>query len=707
MAAELGVSAVSVNGTNGARLAESETSVYYVPLDKEAMLRVQHFYEFEDSYITRANTVRSDLAFGSGFYLELAGKNKVMPDQSYDYTQSIKTLLEKARRLRDMVGFAAFVQRNDSAQDEINRQIETQATGEERGAEEIAAAHIEHCENRIAELAPNFTLNGRKRKSSAMEPAPEEDPSGGEAAAAREESIGNGTSLTASDARLLLEKTRAKSRRIRQRAQSNTQKLKSIQEMLISIESVQIIELSQGQFYLEIDNLLHTRRVVWAPARRQPLAPASITRTASGHLRTVDYDPNVTVYVWRMPTDSGHIRTDFLEIIRLREMVLEAENNAMDADYQTSHPVPFVQHGRGTNHTKLEDLPEEEIYGEHLITKKGPFDKDTMSATDMQTYRRDMRASILMEERVANFNESALIGRAARLAEGNVRRTRATGAYGKAGFSFRQNILEEAGIMELPSGLTLGGQVSSSTTIDLKELRAQYDMRLSTTIGVPLTYLQGQQMNSSALTENGSNSNSTLSSIMRTTIATDREQMSRFFDELYETLFHDVDNEALSAQLEQVLEAKSEIEKTQLAYEKMLQKRYDIAQRVPIVSSELNSLLSEAARICAIESELHRVASLKHRLRLKFVKAPFVEAAEVKTMYEAGAISHLEMVNLLRQNAGIEKLDEKGAEKIFEENLNRTQLRQAASAPPPAPTAKSEPKEVKSNSTKGSQQKTT
>jgi len=674
----------------GVGISQSNTNVYYVPIEKKTMLDIQNHYLYGDSYISRANMIRSDLAFGSGFYLEFAEKSQVLPTDSYDYTHSIKNLLETARKHRDMFGFVGFVQRNESAREEVERQKEAKENGHERTAGEVAERHIEHCESIIYEKIKGMNTKKRPRSGSSNTDGgggeDDDDPDSDVKASkkrsrAKIESVNNGTKLFASDARLVIEKGIKKTKSMREKSKKEEKRRQSIQEMLISIENIEIITPEEGQFYLEIDNLMHKRRIVWAPAWRQPFSQSRMSRTAAGYLTSVDYDPNVTVFVWRIPSDTGNVRSDFLELMRLHEMVLEAEDNAMDADYQMSHPVPFVHHTRGANRTDIDDLPEEDVYGFDLISKNGAFSKDTMTPTDMQTYRRDMRSSILMEEQVSKFNEDALIGRMGKISDGDVRRSKVVGAYGRAAPSLRSNVLERTGIMELPGGLQLGGQVKSDTVIDLGKLRAVYDLRISVAMGVPLTYLQGQKISSQSFNEgsaSGSSSNSTMSSIMRTTIATDREEMSRFFDEMYDTLFHEVDNEALESQLSEALSAKSEIDKVQAAYEDLMKKRYDIITDVPKMANQVDSLFSEAARICSIENELRRIASLKYRLRLKFVKAPFVEANEIDKMYSLGAISHAEMVNLMRVNNGLEKADEKTIDDIRTENIEMIKQRAEA-----------------------------
>jgi hypothetical protein len=114
-----------------------------------------------------------------------------------------------------------------------------------------------------------------------------------------------------------------------------------------------------------------------------------------------------------------------------------------------------------------------------------------------------------------------------------------------------------------------------------------------------------------------------------------------------------------------------------------LRRSYELTKDIAELDDTLSSQLSEAARLCTIETELHRVISLRYRLRLKFLKTPFVSNDTVIAMYAAGAVTHEEMVNIMRQNVGLTKLTESEIHGMFDEAMEITQLKASAATPLP------------------------
>ena len=100
-----------------------------------------------------------------------------------------------------------------------------------------------------------------------------------------------------------------------------------------------------------------------------------------------------------------------------------------------------------------------------------------------------------------------------------------------------------------------------------------------------------------------------------------------------------------------------------------LRESYEQTRNLADIDDSVSALLSECARIIAIEEELRRIISLRYRLKLKFVKTPFVQNTDILLLYENSAVSQAEMVNILRQNAGLDKIDEAEVERIEQEKL--------------------------------------
>lgn len=672
----------------------SNRYVYYVPVNRHLMMAIHDFYYRGDAMISRANAIRADQALGRGFYLEWAEKEEILPTEAHDYTSAIQAKLEKAVQWFEMFGFVAFVVPNVTAREEIDRQTEQRTLT----PEEIATRRIEECTRKIFSI-----LNEKKSRrdndtaaASAQEqhrvnvgtdPRAEAQRKRTSALRAREQKFYNGNALTASDSRIDFVKREFDEAERVSREQRERQM--SIMDMLVQLEDVQILDVDAGQFYLQIDDLRHTKRLVWLPNSRASNVNSGM---GSGTLKFVDYDHNVHVCEWpgREVTREGIIQTDFVELLRLREMLRECEDNAMDANFQSSHPTPFIQQSRAPSKVDATELPEENLYG--MTNVEQAFNVDAMSATEREKHYTNMRDSVMLDMVVALAHDEQLQKRAMQVAKGHARATRATRG-GLSVADLRTTMFEKSGIMHLPNGLTLGGVVQPSLLVDMKELRAVYERQLSIALGVPLSYLCGEQAGSSARNQTqraagqGSTSHSatTTEQMMRTTIMSYREKAAFFLETMYDALFHTADNEMLIERLAGTMSARKKANEARDALVRALSQTYDVVSDTAALDHNLSSILSEAARLCATESELRRVVQMQHRLKLKFVKAPFVETADIQMMFQMGALSRAEMVNILRAQNGLEKIEEDEIARIFDDNLVYTQAQVAAQTPPPDP----------------------
>lgn len=669
---------VSVGGPfslTGGDSTKHARNVRYVPIPREHMLFLHDCYTRGDALITRANAIRSEQAFGQGYFLEWAQEEKILPTDVHDYTAGIQTLLEKARQWRDMFGFVGFVRPNDLARGELRRQ-RRQDDSPEAVAREQIADDLRHLQSYA-----DGERFAKKRKRGKVE--------GGVTSAKAAVIAKESPKPEAMEARL--ERVSSALATLKRNDDADVERALTLMDMLFTIEDVQIVPVDAGQFYVQIDDMTLRQRVVWVPNSR-------LATTSPGIQNHIQFDTNVTVYTWpgREPTRDGIITTDFMEIFRLREMVYEAHDAAMDANYQCAHPTPIFERVEATGKVDPLELPEEDLFGIAMFNQGKPagmsLNIDKMTPGEIQTYKRDTRQSILFNMLIEAGQDEAMRKRVEKIAAGSARATRAT----RGGLTVdvaRSTIFDSGGTLPLPSGMKYAGFVQPSTLVETQELRNNYTEQLCVALGVPMSYLKGEQAGRNAQTSvakaGGTTSTSTTQteSMMRTTVIRDRDDLSRFFAFLYDSLFREADDEALAAQLKKTFAAKAEIDEAREALVRAARDSFDVAVDIASMDDTIESLLSEAARISMIEHKLRRVIGMSTRLALKFVKAPFADIDTLQKMHEFGALSHADAANIMRTNAGLEKLEEADFKAISKERLKDTRDRVAAEQPPPQPGA--------------------
>lgn len=711
-------------GKNGDSDDSNNRYIHFAPINKNLMVAVYDFYMRGNAMISRASSIKSEQALGRTFYFEWAGKEEIKPSDGFDYTGIMRAKIEKAVQMIEMFGFVAFLVPNDSARAEIMRQ-EQQRT---QTPEEIATERIKQCTAKIMSILKSQpgggeaasssleeTANSRRRVGGSSRTAtaaadggdPKEearaaerrrvnfalDPRseirtgrmvGGGQMSFRETSMYNGTAITASDSRI--DFVRKNFEQVERREKEERQRTLNVAAMLVRMASVEIVDVDAGQFYVEVDDMKHTRRLRWVPNSR-------VRQNAQGsamELQHIDDDPHVHVCEWpgREVTREGIIQTDFVELMRLRDMLRECEDNAMDANFQSAHPTPFIEQSRAPDKIDLMELPEENIYG--MDNVRATFDPNSMSAQEMQTHKTNAYDAAMLDIVVNLAHDDQLQKRAMKMASGRARATRATrGGLNVA--DMRTTAFEKSGIMHLPNGLKLGGTLNPKLVVDMKEMRAVYEKHICIAVGVPHSYLTGEQAGSNsknrsakASTEGStSHSATTTEQMMRSTILNYREKASHFVENMYHALFHDSDNEQLTQRLADTKIARQKANESRDALLFELQKSYNVVKDIAALDDNLASVLSEAARLCAAEHELRSVVQMPYRLKLKFAKAPFVETSDIFMMLKLGALSHHEAVNILRAQKGLENIDDEEITRIRQDNLQFIAQQTMAEAPPP------------------------
>jgi len=755
-AASIGPTSLSSLATVGAESNSTASSVhipvYYVPLDVRTMREIYEFYKRNEPLVRRANSIRSHASFGSGMYLEYGEAVEISPNDGYDYRLTLQDKLERAREFYDMFGFVAYVNRSRA----IEREYET-ATGSALDTSRTGAANSSAAEKKVSDALQSIEkVTGPLIVSAAPAPAPAGQPqstviapdtgsaeTSGVPAGIDAASSGSGPEKKKRPASIVEKaaarkpepaKTQKKRKKEPAIAAPADEKMDMV-DLLLTIEAVAIVDFEQGYFYLEIDDAYRSQRIVWVPYWRAPGAAAGnggpMTDHAAiaagpggGRLKSVNYDPEVSVFVWpgRMPTRDGRIISDFLEVIRMRSLLREAEENFMDADYQSAHPVTFVYQGKHDTKSDITQLTEDEIYGGDEIARN-MLAPDSMTTGERQTYKRDVRTSVLNEIAVEQYNSSMLQGSVNRFASAQRSVPLANGTNGVA---MRRHVLEKTGIFLLPGGLEPGSTVAGTSIAPVADIRDSYEHRLCVALGVPLHFMRGTGgMRSAASASSSSNRSAPatgplLDSSLRITVIRDRENVALFFDAMYDSIFRGVETKQLRDLLNGNKEKMRSIETVQQTLLEDAKKQVAMinaiatsnpstsggggggatsgidppfsfgttAMKMSASAAGAGDLHSQAARLLEVERSIYFIISLKYRMRLKFYQAPFVDLEEMQTMYQMGALAPLEVVNIMRQHAGLDPIDEEVMEKNNKDRLGLVAAQTIAETPPKEPTSK-------------------
>lgn len=658
---------------------------------KYEMTAINDYYHRGDALITAANNIKSHEAFSQGFHVEYGNEQKITPKDSYDYIDDFKQILQEYHAWDDMYGFFAFKIPNRAVREEIMRQRENKVLTPQEIATRKRERSLKYIKKALgsdvavadtdpgndAEDEPGYTgsdsdAQKQKRENDrinlTLPPIPKK-----RRLVAKETSMYNGNALTAADSQIdFVEQT------IEQRTyelEEEKEKENNLMTMFVEMGSIKPINVNDGVFFLRKRAVTSDRDVVFVPNERMP----SINTSAASRLNFVDYDENVIVYVTRMPTDDGILQTQMFELMRLLEVANEAQDNASDADHTACHPTPIFQQSRAPVKADATDLPEEDMLGITQVADSHAalFNNKHMTPSENRTYNRDAREAIMLEMSLDAAQQAQFQRRANQIAMGHARATRARrGTLATA--DARTFLLEKAGVISLVGGMQFGGTILPKPVQDVNALYQRYQTQLSVMLGVPLSYLRGEQMGKTAQTAkpvqgkgNTSHSASTTEHMIRTTVMRYREKAERFFNFWYDSMFRESDTQILTNQLKKVYQQKEAL-KAKIQY---LREEFKTIEDLASLDKNLASLLSESASIDSFYLKLRHVLKDKNRVKLKFERAPLVEEDKVVTMQQLGAISHTEMVNILRQSIGLDVLDERGVQKIFEENMRYAEVR--------------------------------
>ncbi len=371
-------------------------------------------------------------------------------------------------------------------------------------------------------------------------------------------------------------------------------------------------EFGTGAFALAYDKKEHRSEVVFVT---QSTFTSPFGYTNAEKKRHGGLDPTIRVYTWPGKEPSIHNRqfksamfTLFDEYFAVQELKL----NALDADWNSSHPTIFTQMRQDVR--GIEQYTEEEMFGDPTDPSMNPQEKNM--------YRRDVYRARRMEQLVKTSNT----------------RLQTFPAESKAIDRESNNIVDlkrkrtwEDNIEPLPEGEEMAKQVIPQTRRDYLEWKSVYEDSVCSMLGVPRGYIAGRgkfKIDTQQELE-----------VVRGTVSKDREDAESFYQSAYEFMYRDQDDKKIVHSLMRMNARKRDLKSNG-------NREFNADERLRQVKSTKN--------------RLKHIGTMSFRIELRFNEDPFSRAVDLNNVQfavEHGAITVEEELNVIRSTIDLGKLD--------------------------------------------------
>jgi hypothetical protein len=439
---------------------------------------------------------------------------------------------------------------------------------------------------------------------------------------------------------------------------------RTLQEALIGLRNLEIVNLDDGEFFLEIDLVTRERRLIMM--RRDP------------HSRRMEVDNDVYIHVWRdrMPNDDGTLNTPIIECIRLKERLLTARRNADRADFDATHPIMTLEQQIVKQDTNVDRMTDQEIYGgddSSDVARQRRLDAEQQAvalftlnvAADVMNQKRRDQLSLAIAERALNDPYDGVDA-----IERDRRREAAR--------------LTKDDYFPLPPGF----KVSSSRqppmpVLDLNFLLFEYRHALANLLGVPPTLLDSGSTFAGRNSRGGTGGTSGQLSTaaagigdrrLVSAIEDDRQMLREFARSLWNIMYRNSDNTTVRYALEGATDAAAKrVESTKL-FVRLVMEKFRVATDLAELQSLQRTLIEQRDELEALESRLRvvqerllEISSRDFRFDVEFTLRSHVPPDQIMFARSVQAITELEMANIARTNMGLDPLTKAEFEKIRNE----------------------------------------
>lgn len=468
----------------------------------------------------------------------------------------------------------------------------------------------------------------------------------------------------------------------RRRAQQNSSR--TLRQAITDLRNLEIPDLSEGRFYVEVDTVTGKRRVVFV-ARRDALYAESNVKANSSVIQreffnsygtasdsdgirrhaSVHIDRDVTVYVWqkRMPDPDGRIKTRLFEVLRMRRILDMAEQNLAEVDWKLAHPTTVLEQQPPPSNAHRDEMLDQQLYGGDAA--------DATPSTE-ERVRQDAVARFVtsVETQVANGRMRSAL--AHEIAE------RGTGATQRDGRGNQRELTIGNTLQPflLPPMVRVTGSAPTPTTaIDVNFFHFRYDEKKANVFGLPPQKLSGGTSYTGRGNNKGSggasaNTNDASYSLVddqtRKAVLDDRKMLEEFVQAaVWDNRFREIDNETLEETLRRESDRTASAVQPHIEFMEMIERKLavviDIAERESLegqMLEEAENIATLTARLDDIDREVKQKLAMRYRFEVKFNNMSFASPQELQALAQDNVITELEKVNALRAMYGKEDITE-------------------------------------------------
>lgn len=685
------------------RNAAEKHDVIYIPLPHLQMVQIYDFYHTQEPMIHNINALKNFFSLGDETeVIAKYGEIELPEPERGQVNEALNTLLPEIRAWDDMFGFVGIYDPNAYRDRQIAEIMQEENT-DTSNAYELRNDLVENVQIAIEKLKPMLEEGEaddlERRVLDRVE-------TGGDPRVSVERQIGadkqevlihteprvsaisapNATavirerdSVPGATALDTIENQEVTTTRINVR--------RSLLQTISSISDFRVASLKEGRFYLERDKLTGEERVVYARndqntdifAKYDQLGSHAVASTET--LTALSVDPDVFVFVWPggRPLQRGKINTRMEEIMRLRDLYSDAEENLSHADRNAAYPTSVFQYNQARSTGDVTRLTDQQVhFGRGMSEDANLAQRLIQQGREMAMF--DAHADLMNQKRTDELNQ--------RLASG-IERPTIKGADGRRAF----RVPVEEKYIKLPEGFTFAGVLPSTTLANPIARRHNYRTALASALQVPLSVLEGgatfsggsggrMSGSSGAAVSTGSAALST--SAMVNAVMTDRARLKMCVDSLWDIMFRETDNDMLSDMLAQARERRrkdqNQGETSIEELKRKLESTAEASERASLskqIEANNSYLTAVASRFDRVASQVREIASMNSRFSIHFVKMTHVGTEDLRLLKETNAISNFEYVNALRQKYGMRALQsESELEKNIKDSMKQELTRQ-------------------------------
>ncbi len=375
-----------------------------------------------------------------------------------------------------------------------------------------------------------------------------------------------------------------------------------------------------GNFMMEYDPKTMETNVMYQVTIDRSVSRTSASRGSASHGKRAVVKM-LDVFMWpghepslvtkRFRSRIAALLPHYLDMIELRA-------NLRDADFRASHPVVFTQ-SRPDNRS-LQDMTEDELMG---LTDEGAPGPD-----EGRHYSRNMHRAIQNEELAASMNRSAREPLGSDAVAAPIVRSVVDPTSRRVIQGTRSRTWDGA-IQPLPHGEEMARLVAPQSRSDFLAFETKYEDLVCVTMGIPRSYIAGS-VGSQAGSQRMRGESEQLRENVRAAVIQDRTDINLFYRWAYEKTHRSTDDKFM---LRALLEADE--------------------------SERKDPSPEERARLAKIRANIGKIVAMPFRTRVVFSEDPLpkkVELPIIAAAASAGALSQLELINLLRAEMGLSSI---------------------------------------------------